>query len=83
MNRKKIRRSNGFDEAVTNQAGQDAGRGGGDTSEGMSLAKYLAQSLQSQAAEEQQKTQPEITAADTSTAQEKGRESEKEIERER
>ncbi|KAL7878923.1 hypothetical protein AOLI_G00098970 [Acnodon oligacanthus] len=84
MNRKKIRRSNGFDEAVTNQTSQDTGRGGGDTSEGMSLAKYLAQSLQTQAAEEQQKTEePGITAADNSTVQEKGRESEKEIERER
>ncbi|XP_036417509.1 alpha-protein kinase 3 [Colossoma macropomum] len=84
INRKKIRRSNGFDEAVTNQASQDTGRGGGDTSEGMSLAQYLAQSLQSRAAEEQQKTQElEITVADTSTIQDKRRKPEKEIERER
>ncbi|XP_037396047.1 alpha-protein kinase 3 isoform X2 [Pygocentrus nattereri] len=82
MNRKKIRRSNGFDEPVTNLTSQDSGRGGGDTSEGMSLAKYLAQSLQTQAAEEQQKTEePGITAAGTSTVLEKGRESEKEIDR--
>ncbi|XP_072551997.1 alpha-protein kinase 3 [Salminus brasiliensis] len=77
--RKKIRISNGFDEAVTNQPNQDSG--GGVESEEMSLAKYLAASLQSQAAEEQQRIQaPDITITNTGTIQEKERESEKETE---
>ncbi|KAI4905260.1 hypothetical protein NFI96_004831 [Prochilodus magdalenae] len=77
MSRKKIRISNGFDETVTTRPSQDAG--GGDSSEGMSLAKYLSQSLQSHTAEEQTR-EPEITGTDA--VQEKGRESEQGVERE-
>lgn len=78
---RKVRISNGFDEAYTNQPNQDTG-GGRDTSGGLSLAKYLAESLQSQVAEEQEKTQAlETTASDNGTVQGKDRKSEEELER--
>lgn len=80
VNRKKIRISNGFDEVVTNQPNQDSG-GGADTSGGMSLAKYLAESLQSQTTDEPEKVQaPGITGNAKNATQEKGQELAKETE---
>uniref|UniRef100_A0A3B1JNA0 non-specific serine/threonine protein kinase n=1 Tax=Astyanax mexicanus TaxID=7994 RepID=A0A3B1JNA0_ASTMX len=80
VNRKKIRISNGFDEAVSNQPNQDSS-GGADTSGGMSLANYLAESLQSQTADEPQKVQaPGIPDNAKNATQEKGQELAKETE---
>ncbi|XP_050991282.1 alpha-protein kinase 3 isoform X2 [Labeo rohita] len=77
---KKMRITNGFDEVgvikptLSNRKQEDA-------NEGMSLAKYLAESVQSQAAEQHQSQ--EIMEVDVTPVQEKERERELEIERER
>ncbi|KAL0168183.1 hypothetical protein M9458_036405, partial [Cirrhinus mrigala] len=70
---KKMRITNGFDEVgVIKQE---------DANEAMSLAKYLAESVQSQAAEQHQSQ--EIMEVDVTPVQEKERDRDLEIERER
>ncbi|KAK2894787.1 hypothetical protein Q8A67_012016 [Cirrhinus molitorella] len=77
---KKMRITNGFDEVGVSKPTQ-SNRKQEDANEGMSLAKYLAESVQSQAAEQHQSQ--EIMEVDVTPVQEKERERELEIERER
>ncbi|XP_016102192.1 alpha-protein kinase 3 isoform X1 [Sinocyclocheilus grahami] len=81
---KKKRITNGFDEVGVIKPTQ-SNRKREDANEGMSLAKYLAESVQSQAAEQHQnfaKSQ-EIMEVNVTPVQEKEQERELEIERER
>ncbi len=79
---KKMRITNGFDEVGVIKTTQ-SNRKQDDTNEGMSLAKYLAESVQSQATEEHQSSakSQEIMEVDVRPVQEKERELEKERER--
>ncbi|KAF4101440.1 alpha-protein kinase 3 isoform X2 [Onychostoma macrolepis] len=79
---KKMRITNGFDEVGVIKTTQSNTKQD-DANEGMSLAKYLAESVQSQAAEEHQSSakSQEIMVVDVRPVQEKERELE--IERER
>ncbi|XP_073707143.1 alpha-protein kinase 3 [Garra rufa] len=77
---KKMRITNGFDEVGVTKP-TPSNRKQEDANEGMSLAKYLAESVQSQAAEQNQSQ--EIMEVDVTPVQEKERERELEIERER
>ncbi|XP_043120090.1 alpha-protein kinase 3 isoform X2 [Puntigrus tetrazona] len=75
---KKMRITNGFDEVGVIKPTQ-SNRKQEDANEGMSLAKYLAESVQSQAAEEHQKSQ--VMEVDVSPIQERERALEMEKER--
>ncbi len=79
---KKMRITNGFDEVDVIKTTQSSRKQDG-ANEGMSLAKYLAETVQSQAAEEHQRSakSQEIMEVDVRPVQEKERELE--IERER
>ncbi len=79
---KKMRITNGFDEVDVIKTTQSSRKQDG-ANEGMSLAKYLAETVQSQAAEEHQSSakSQEIMEVDVRPVQEKQRELE--IERER
>ncbi|XP_051579715.1 alpha-protein kinase 3-like [Myxocyprinus asiaticus] len=81
---KKMRIANGFDEAGIIQPKQ-SNRGEEDDNEEISLAKYLAMSVQSQAAEQHQSSvqSQDITDVDVNAVQEKEGEEKLEKERER
>ncbi|XP_059362344.1 alpha-protein kinase 3 isoform X2 [Carassius carassius] len=79
---KKMRITNGFDKVGVNKPTQ-SNRKQEDANEGMSLAKYLAESVQSQAAEEHQSSAKslEIMEVDVRPVQDNKRELEMERER--
>ncbi|XP_042616241.1 alpha-protein kinase 3-like isoform X2 [Cyprinus carpio] len=81
---KKMRITNGFDEVGVIKSTQ-SNRKRDDANEGINQAKYLAESVQSQAAEQRQifAKSKEIMEVDVTPVQEKEREGELEIEKER
>ncbi|XP_030621141.1 alpha-protein kinase 3 [Chanos chanos] len=85
LGKKKKRISNGFDEAVISEASLGAVSTEDIYDEGISLAKYLAQSLQSQIAEENTKLTraEEIMDVDERVEEERERQHEREIGKER